>query len=383
MWLNRLREYSIPLILGVVTALIWANLSPETYERAVHGTIAGHVNVHFLINDVFMVFFFAVAGMEIVNSLSPGGALNPIKKAITPLLATAGGIIGPIAVFFSLNELMGEPAFLNGWGICTATDIALAWLLARMVFGKDHPAVSFLLLLAVADDAIGLIIIAVFYPDPNAPVEPLWLLLILLGMLVAAHLNKRQVQSYIPYIFGAGTICWIGMLNAHLHPALSLVFIIPFLPRQGQSLELVDMHGINDAPEHSTLSRFEHHISPIVDYGLFFFGLANAGVEFSSISNLTWIIFASLVVGKTLGISLFTWLATLWKFNLPEGMSGKDVFLAGVVGGMGLTVALFVVTPAYTDLALQGAAKMGALFTVFVFILAAVIARILNIKKIG
>lgn len=381
MLLNRIREYSIPLILGVISALIWINLSPESYYDFIHTPILGYVNFHFLVNDIFMVFFFSTAGIEIINSLSPGGALNPIKKAMTPLLATVGGIMGPIVIFFLFNGSFGEPSFSNGWGICTATDIALAWLLARIVFGKDHPAISFLLLLAVADDAVGLMIIAIFYPDPKVPVEPLWLLFIVLAMLVAAYLNKRQVRSYVPYILGAGILAWIGMFNAHLHPALSLIFIIPFLPRKGVAVEAIDIHGVNDAPMHSTLNHFEHHITPLVDYGLVFFGISNAGVEFSSISNLTWIIFGSLVVGKTLGITSFTWLATQLKFTLPEGMLGKDVLVAGIIGGMGLTVALFVVDAAYTDIAVQGAAKMGALFTVFTFIFAMVIAKILNIKK--
>lgn len=382
MLLSRCREYSIPLILGVVIALIWANLSPDSYHDFIHNPIFGHVNFHFLINDIFMVFFFAIAGIEIVNSLSPGGALNPMRKAVTPLLATAGGIIGPVVIFFILNGLLGNSSFSNGWGVCTATDIALAWLLARIVFGKNHPAVSFLLLLAVADDAIGLIIIAIFYPDPNAPVEPLWLLLTLLGMFLAALLNKKQVQSYIPYIFVAGTIAWVGMFNAHLHPALSLVFIVPFLPRKGQATEGIDIHGVNEAPIHSTLNRFEHQIAPFVDYGLIFFGISNAGVEFSSISNLTWIIFSSLVIGKMMGISIFTGIASLLGFHLPKGMTSKDVILAGIIGGMGLTVALFVVDSAYTDGAIQGAAKMGALFTVAVFIIAMVMGKLLNIKKV-
>lgn len=379
--LKKVREFSLPLIAGVIVALIWANLSPESYQYIVHTDLVGDIDLHFLINDIFMVFFFAIAGVEIVNSLSPGGALNPIKKAVTPLMATAGGVIGPIIIFFILNGMFGSPEFANGWGICTATDIALAWLLAKIIFGKDHPAVSFLLLLAVADDAIGLIIIAVFYPDPTAPAEPLWLLLVVAGMLVAAFLNKRGIRSYIPYILIAGTLAWVGMHNAHLHPALALVFIVPFLPRTGEVVQHKSSQGLDDATGHSTLQKFEHQVSPFVDYGLIFFGITNAGVEFSEISPLTWIIFASLVIGKTMGISIFTWVATLLKFKLPEGMIWKDVIVAGVIGGMGLTVALFVAGSAYTDLAVQEAAKMGALFTVAVSIIAITLSKILGIKK--
>lgn len=379
--IKKIREYSLPLIGGVVIALIWANADPEGYLHFIHMDMLGPLNFHFLVNDIFMVFFFGIAGVEIVNSLSPGGALNPIKKAVTPLMATAGGIIGPICLFFILNSIFGAPEYINGWGICTATDIALAWLLARIIFGKNHPAVSFLLLLAVADDAIGLIIIAVFYPDPTQPTEPMWLLLVVVGMLVAFVFNRMKIKSFVPYIFIAGLIVWFGMHNAHLHPALSLVFIVPFLPKTGKVAHHQDSHGLDDAVGHSTLESFEHRVSPIVDFGLILFGISNAGVEFSEINALSWIIFASLVIGKTIGISLFSWIATLMKFKLPEGMHAKDVVMAGVIGGMGLTVALFVAGSAYTDLAVMGAAKMGALFTVLVFVIGFVLSKILRIKK--
>ena len=149
--------------------------------------VLGHpLTVHFLINGMFMVFFFGIAAKEITDSVLPGGALNPPNKAVNPLMATIGGILGPVGVYFLLTAVLygGTDNFsevANGWGIPTATDIALAWLVARIVFGSHHSAVNFLLLLAVADDAIGLGIIAVFYPDPNHPVEPVWLLLTLGG----------------------------------------------------------------------------------------------------------------------------------------------------------------------------------------------------------
>jgi len=376
------RDYSIPLIAGVIVALVWANLSPESYHHVVHTPIIFDVNFHWLINDIFMVFFFAIAGVEIVNSLSVGGALNPIKKSVTPLMATAGGVLGPIAIFFILNSIIGSPDYVKGWGVCTATDIALAWLLARLVFGRNHPAVSFLLLLAVVDDGIGLAIIAIFYPDPINPTQPLWLILVLFAMFIAYRLNKKAVTSYWPYVLFCGTLSWFGMYNAHLHPALSLIAIVPFLPKTGEVIVHDDPHGIDDATCCSCLSAFEQQVAPFVEFGLFFFGLTNAGVEFAGMSNLTLIILVSLVAGKTIGISLFTWIATLLGFKLPTGMKPKDVVVAGLIGGMGLTVALFVAGAAFVDLELQGAAKMGALLTASVFLLAIVVGKILKIKKV-
>jgi len=376
------RDYSIPLILGVIVALIWANLSPESYQQIIYTPIIFDINFHWLVNDLFMVFFFAIAGVEIINSLSEGGALNPIKKSVTPLMATAGGVLGPIAIFFILNSIIGSPEYIKGWGVCTATDIALAWLLARLVFGRGHPAVSFLLLLAVVDDGIGLAIIAIFYPDPINPVQPIWLLLVAFAMLIAYRLNKKGVNKYWPYVLLCGTLSWFGMYNSHLHPALSLIAIVPFLPKTGVTIVHDDSHGMDDASCCSCLSTFEQQVAPGVEFGLFFFGLTNAGVEFAGVSNLTLIILVSLVVGKTIGISLFTWIATLLGFKLPTGMKPKEVVVAGLVGGMGLTVALFVAGAAFVDLELQGAAKMGALLTASVFILAVVAGKIVGIKKI-
>jgi len=118
----------------------------------------------------------------------------------------------------------------NGWGVPTATDISLAWVTAVMVFGKNHPAIDFLLLIAIVDDACGLIIIAAFYPDPAFPVKPVWLLLVVLGMFVAYGFRRTGTRDWRYYIYIAGPISWFGFLKAGVHAALSLVPIVPFLP---------------------------------------------------------------------------------------------------------------------------------------------------------
>ncbi len=353
--------YSIPLILGVIVALIVANAAPHWYEYWIEEHLFfGKFTFAWFVENIFMVFFFGTAGIEIVHALSPGGALNPIKKAVTPLMATLGGVLGPAGLFLLLNHFFGHPDWSNGWGICTATDIALAWLFAKLVFGKDHPAVSFLLLLAVADDAIGLAIIAIFYPTPGQPIRPIFLLLVLAGMLVAFLFRKLKVKTYWPYILVAGILCWLGLFKTGVSPALSLVFVVPFLPNSKKEFEALEKFG-----KETTLTKFEHNVGPIVDYGLFFFGFSMAGVRFSVMSALTFIVMISLIVGKMFGISLFTFIfGHGFKFGLPKGMSNLDVIVAGIVGGTGLTVALFVTNAAYTDIAIQGAAKMGALFSV-------------------
>ena len=288
---NTLQEFSLPLIFGVIAGLIVANIDFHLYHHLVDypvftaekATLFGqefqlNLTLHFLINDIFMVLFFGIAAKEITESVLPGGALNPPSKAVNPLLGTLGGVLGPVIAFFifaalfvySGDSAMGgiidsmtpgkvmnpeSPEMLfRGWGIPTATDIALAWLVARMVFGNNHPAVGFLLLLAVADDAIGLGIIAVFYPDPDNPVKPIWLILVLAGMLVAFILRKRGVNRWVPYIALGGTLSWLGLIEAHLHPALALVPIVPFLPGPDHDLGL---YASNE--EHDDHGHDHHH----------------------------------------------------------------------------------------------------------------------------
>ena len=390
-----LQEFSIPLIAGVASALVFANVSLSSYEHLIHLEpfaglqIFGHdVTLHFIFNDIFMVFFFGIAAKEITESCLPGGSLNPFKKAISPLFATVGGVVGPIIVFFvGLQFLFNQGAFAGyefsdlhrGWGIPTATDIALAWLVARTVFGNGHPAVNFLLLLAVADDAIGLAIIAIFYGNPAHPAEPLYLVLVLFAMGVAWTMRKQKIKSWYPYVLVAGPLAWSGLMLAQLHPALALVFIVPFLP--GPKRDVGMFEEDENRPDQSPLNKFEHDIKLYVDLGLFGFAFANAGVPFADIGNMTWLVLGSLVVGKTVGIAFFGWLATKCGFPLPERMGMPELLMAGFVAALGLTVALFVAGAAFTDATLLGQAKMGALFSALVGCAAVLLGRALGMHK--
>ncbi|MEL6179647.1 MAG: Na+/H+ antiporter NhaA, partial [Myxococcota bacterium] len=216
---NLMQEFSIPLLAGVVASIVLANVDGHLYHAITHAKPLGDVSVfghpltiHFLINDVFMVLFFGIAAKEITESVLPGGPLNPLRKAVNPLMGTIGGVVGPALCFLVLSYAFYSGAqadtVANGWGIPTATDIALAWLVARLVFGKDHPAVNFLLLLAVADDALGLGIIAIFYPDPAHPVHPEWLGLVAVAMGLAYAMRRMDVRSWVPYVVFAGALSW-------------------------------------------------------------------------------------------------------------------------------------------------------------------------------
>lgn len=375
-----LREFSVPLLAGVFAALTWANLWPESYHHFVDNPLFGPLSFHFITNDLFMVLFFGIAAVEITQSCLPGGDLNPPRKAVNPLLATLGGVIGPVAVYLGLNAVIGEPALARGWGIPTATDIALAWLVARMVFGAGHPAVSFLLLLAVADDAIGLAIIAIFYPDPSLPTSPQWLFLVIVGMAVAYLLRNMKMRSYWPYLIVGGGLCWSGLYLSHLHPALALAFVVPFLPHSRREAQ----HIFEDDPaDRSTLATFEHEWKVFVDFGMFMFGLANAGVLFSGIGTATWLVLCSLFIGKTVGIFTMGLVGKTLGFPLPEHVGARELLLVGIVAGLGLTVALFVAGEAFADPGVQGAAKMGALLSGGLALLAIILGRLFKIRRIG
>ncbi|MCA9085423.1 MAG: Na+/H+ antiporter NhaA [Planctomycetaceae bacterium] len=401
--IQRLQEFSIPLIAGVICAMIWANVGPDSYHALVHtpihqlGTIFSHhadgheaahagwehyLTLHFLINDIFMALFFGIAAKEITEACLPNGALNPIKKAINPLFGTIGGVLGPIGMFLLLNGVAGSPAWSRGWGVPTATDIALAWLVIKFLFGARHPAVSFLLLLAVADDAIGLGIIALGYPDPAHPTEWMNLLWCVPGIALAYTLRVRNVANWVPYIALGGAFTWWGLYSAHLHPALALVFIVPFLPGPNKDLGLfVDDDDYSPGHYHSPLERFEHSLKLYVDFGLFFFALVNAGVSFGEINGLSWIIVASLIAGKMIGITSFSYVAQKIGFPLPAGMSVPHLVVTSCVAGLGLTVALFVCGQAFVDPSLQAAAKMGAVFSVASGAIAFALRSVLNVPS--
>lgn len=450
--INILQEFSIPLILGVMVAVVVANAFPDAYDKLIHTPIhkipaalmaddahdqdhdhddkapdpaapnaeapgapavpdADHnhddahahahsgwdywLSLHFLINDIFMVFFFGIAAKEITESALPGGSLNPPSKAINPLLGTLGGVVGPVAVYLGLNALMAPDAataevWAEGWGIPTATDIALAWLVARFVFGVGHPAIAFLLLLAIADDAIGLGIIAFAYPNQ----EPEWLytLLIIPAMGIAYGLRRANVHAWWPYVVFAGTLSWCGLYFAHLHPALALVAIVPFMPGPKEDIGFYREDPDYDAreaeakaahrPGHSTLENFEHQMKLPVDFGLFFFAFANAGVEFSSINNLTWIVLFALFAGKIIGIFGFSWIGYKCGLPYPTGMGTRHLFLASMIAGIGLTVALFVAGQAFpTGSVEQGAAKMGAMLSAGIAFLALALSPALDAQS--
>jgi NhaA family Na+:H+ antiporter len=377
---NPIRDFlysnSMFLVLGSVAALVWANadglLSGHSYHNFVHVNLApfadahhgehgGHgLTFHFVVNDILMALFFAIAAKEVWESILPGGALSSPRKAATPLLATAGGVVGPALVYVVGALLFGQLSELgNGWAIPCATDIAFSYLIARLIFGNGHPAISFLLLLAIADDALGLAILAVCYPSGDMNLG--WLALTAAAVGLGFTFNRCGVRNFWWYLAIPGVMSWISFYMSGIHAALGLVPIIATLPHAKTDKGLF----AETEQDSDTLNQFEHWFKEPVELILGLFALVNAGVVLSSFGAGTWLVTLGLFVGKPLGILLFSWLAVdVLKLGLPSGMSLKHVTVIGCIASLGFTVALFVSTAAFPDPGpIQDSVKMGALLS--------------------
>lgn len=418
---NFITSYSLLLIIGALIALVWANVNPHSYHDFVEFVIVddffighphldaeGHVHrtltLHYLFNDVLMAFFFAIAAKEVWEAvILKNGSLRG-KKAATPLIATLGGMLGPIAVYLGIAMLLGSDTFdavKNGWAVPTATDIAFSYLVGRIVFGAGHPAVRFLLLLAIADDAAGLVILAIFYPSSELAVE--WLLLsvfIAVAVYFLANWLPRKLDAgnelrsastwvreklhFWPYLIAA-CISWYGFMRAGIHPALGLLPIVPTIPHADRAFGL-----FADAEKHlhDLLNDIEHKLKMPVEGILFFFGLLNAGVEFNSIGSPTWLVLGGLLIGKPVGILLMGALAAhVFKLGLPAGMRTIDLVVIGCVAAIGFTVSLFIASVAFDSSVMlegarvQDAAKMGALFSFAAAIISIIVGKLCRVQK--
>jgi NhaA family Na+:H+ antiporter len=343
-------DNSLLLIAGTLAALLWANVSPDSYHHFEEA-------LHFPVNDIGMVFFFALATKEVFEATLPQGALSSPRQSAVPLLAAIGGMIVPAATFFVLIHLLQHPDLSRGWAVPCATDIAFSYMAARVVFRAGNPAIPFLLLLAIADDALGLVILAVFYPS-TAISLPIFIVLMVVAIALAWLIRRLRVRSYWPYIALAGACSWLALFKGGFHPALALVPIIPFMPHRA-----TDPGLFVEAPGHDTLTRFEHEWKVPVQIALGLFGLVNAGVSLSSVGTGTWIVVAALVFGKPLGIIAFTWLAERFGFRRAAGLTWGDVLVLGTLAGIGFTVALFFATAAFPPGFVLDEVKMGALFS--------------------
>src|SRR5687768_8797432 len=358
-------ENSLLLVVGTVAAVVWANLDLSSYDAVAHP-------LHFWVNDVGMVFFFALAAKEVFEATLPGGPLASPRRALSPLAAAVGGMVVPAVLYVSLASTFGPSDLVRGWAIPCATDIAFSAMIARIIFPAGHPAIPFLLLLAIADDALGLIILAIFYPSGSLSF-PAPIALMTAAIVLALWLRRRRIGHWWPYIIGPGALSWAALYLGGFHPALALVPIVPFLPHGRRDLGLFDPR---EALLPDTLNRFEHWWATPVQFVLLLFGFANAGVPFGQIGAGTYYVLAALLLGKPIGILAFSSGARLLGARLPSGLQRGDLVVVGIAASIGFTVSLFFATAAFPEGSALSQTKMGALLSFLAAPLALGLSRI-------
>ncbi|MBT6723178.1 MAG: sodium:proton antiporter, partial [Planctomycetaceae bacterium] len=217
--------------------------------------------------------------------------------------------------------------------------------------------------------------------SPSKALEPQWFLLTITSMLICWGFRKAKVQSFWPYLLVPGVLCWISFDLAGIHPALGLVPIVPCLPHAHTDLGIFAREELN---RDDTLNSMMHWWKNPIEIILGLFGLANAGVVINTLGAGTYLVLFGLLVGKPVGICLFTLLAkSVFKLEIPSGMTMRHIVLIGIISSIGFTVALFVSTAAFkgSDQAILDGAKMGALLSFVGVPLSFIAARFLKISS--
>lgn len=352
-FLRNERSAGIILVCGTLFSLIATNVFPGIPYRDFWTSSfeAGpfHLSLLHVINDGLMTVFFLVAGLEIKRELTDG-ELSTTKQAILPVLAAVGGMLVP-ALFFTLFNTGAATA--NGWGIPVATDIAFALGVMKLA-GRGVPLSLkvFLTALAVIDDIGAIIIIAVFY---NSDIQ-LYSLLAAGGFIVLMILmNLLKVKNTLFYLL-PGIGLWYFMLHSGIHPSVAGVAAAMCIPA-----------GISAQHLEGRLHTFSVFIiMPL-------FALANTCILLPSdlsviyTETLSLGIIAGLLIGKPVGIVLFTLLAIGTGLAvLPEGVTRKSLLGVGFLGGIGFTMSIFISLLALTDPVSQDVAKIAVLCASFI-----------------
>jgi NhaA family Na+:H+ antiporter len=405
---TRISQAGFMLFGAAILAFIWSNVNPEGYRHFWHQEISIHFGsfhlshslVHW-VNDGLMTIFFLTVGLEIKRELLVGGLSDP-KRAALPVAAALGGMIVPAAIYAVFN---GGSDTITGWGIPMATDIAfslavLSTLGNRVPFGLR----LFLTAFAIADDLGAIIVIALFY-TPAINLAALGVAVLFVGGLFL--LNKAGVRLSFPYLVLC-VLLWFAVSKAGLHPTIAGVVTALFIPSQGKYdtdifLKMVSeklyaircqgggcgqsilvnrkhldaVHDIRLACRkvETPLQRLEHGLSSWVGYLILpLFALSNGGVTlvgldpFEAVSHpITVGIAMGLVLGKPLGIFFFTFAAAkILKAELIQGTTWMQIFGAGLLGGIGFTMSLFISNLSFTEGGYLEYAKIGIMAGSFI-----------------
>ncbi|MFI5452696.1 Na+/H+ antiporter NhaA [Pedobacter sp. UC225_61] len=331
----------IILLCCVVISLIIANTS---YRDGFSSFLTQNIgfapviySVSAWINDGLMAIFFLLVGLEIKRELIEG-ELSSIKKASLPVLAALGGMIIPALIYFFFNK--GE-ATASGWGIPMATDIAFALAIIALL-GKSVPASLkiFLAALAIADDLGAILVIAIFY---TAQIHWNYLAMATGIFALLLALNYFKVKSLWFYLI-PGIFLWYFVHHSGIHATIAGVLLAFTIPTNNTAIE-------------SPLEKLEHALTIPVNYLIMpIFALANTNITFQKemvnglASPVGLGIIVGLFVGKTIGVSLFSWLAVKIKLaKLPSGAKWKHVIGVGMLAGIGFTMSIFIALLSFND----------------------------------
>jgi NhaA family Na+:H+ antiporter len=346
---NSEKAGGILLIFCAIISLVLTN-SPvgESYQHLWHFQLAGGSVEHW-INDGLMAIFFLLIGLELEREIYIG-ELSTVKQASLPLVAALGGMLVPAGIFLLFNQ--GLPS-QSGAGIPMATDIAFAIGILSLLGNRVPTSLKILLTaLAVIDDLGAIIVIAVFYTSSLAFAN----LFIAIGILLFLFiLNRLKVYSMIPYLLG-GVFVWYFMQQSGVHSTIAgvlLAFVFPF------------GDGGDQSPSYK-LQRLLH--KPVAFVILPLFALANTSlvIESNWAHGLTEPgsigILAGLIIGKPLGIFIFSFLAVVLGIcSLPEEIKWKHVLGIGFLGGIGFTMSIFITLLAYDQPDLITQSKIAVL----------------------
>ncbi len=327
----------ILLLFVTLLSLYLANSPIQTEYIAFWNTQLGHHSITHWINDGLMAIFFLLIGLELEREMYDG-ELSSIKNAALPIFGALGGMVVPAGIFLLLNF---GTITQNGAGIPMATDIAFAIGILSLLGSRVPASLKiFLTALAVIDDLGAILVIAIFYTDTIAFLNLFIAFAIMGGLFI---LNRRKVHSLIPYLIG-GVAMWYFMLNSGVHATITgvlLAFVIPF----------------GDGGKKTSSYRLQHFLhQPVAFFILPLFAIANTCIAIDSnwyegLNHPNTIgIIAGLVIGKPLGIWLFSFLSVrLGICALPSDLRWKDILGAGMLGGIGFTMSIFITLLAFKN----------------------------------
>jgi NhaA family Na+:H+ antiporter len=355
------------LPIGALIALAWSNTAGESYFRFAHA-------LAFPVNEIAMAFFLALIAQEVRESLMPGGALHSWRRWAVAIIAGAGGIAGAVTTYLLyVNVLHHEAVLVQGWPVAAAIDVAAGYYVLKIIVRRSG-ALPFLLLLALVTNAAGLMFVA--SQPPRAEVHSGAVVLMLTAVGIAAVMNRRRVHGFGPYIVICGTLSWFAFYWQGIHPALALIPVVPFLPREPRHENMFADPRDDDAVHH-----FEHEWNQAVQVILLFFGLVNAGVPLHWHGTGTWALLTAALLGRPLGMLAAVWIAVAGGLHLPRGIGWRELVVTALATSSGFTFALLFATGVMQMGPILDEIKLGAFATVLGAVAAIGVARILRVGR--